>query len=321
MKKKLISLIAGLSIALGISTSATSKNIIYEEKRIEQYKQFYKEYNDPDYKIKPSGTKVRVVNNEIKTEEIIEIMYGNNLYDNTRDRYSRFFDAYLPKIDKNFVNYKGHDSSLYFIPFKDFGEETEILPLESLDKEKLPQVVKDVLTLPKDMQEQILSIVRYHHDNDFWIMFYPGVEGETVKKIYNHLKELDEARDEKNNLEGLIQPITTTENQLLPLDPFFMPIVFVDENDDGKADYMVELYCTNGTWFDPKSEKKYITLTKWFELEQTNEKIGPKKHDKPSKVIIDFDTGKEYEEQGYDIEFYDENHDGNFERYELIKKK
>jgi len=319
MKKKLISLVASLSIAFGLTTSAISKD--YESERVAQYKQFYKEYHDRDYKIKNTGTKVRIVNNEIKTEEIIEIMYGNNIYDNTRDRYSRFFDAYLPKIDKELLNYKGPDSSWYFVPFKDFGEEKEVLPLENLDNEKLPQVVKDVLTLPENLQKEILSVVRYHHDNDVWIMFYPSVEGETVKKIYNHLKSLDETRDlKKKDIEGKIQPIIPTENQLLPLDPFFPPIVFIDENNDNKADFMVELYCTNGTWFDPKADIKYITLTKWFELEQTNEKIGPKKHDKPSKIILDFDAGKDDEEKGYDIEFYDENHDGYFENYKLIKK-
>lgn len=320
MKKKLVSLVASLSIALGLTTSAISKD--YESERVAQYRQFYKEYNDKDYKIKNSGTRVRSVDKEIKTEEVIEILYGNNLHDNTRDRYSRFFDSCMPKIDKQMFNYKGPDSSWYFVPFKELYEEREALPLESLEKEKVPQVVKDVLTLPKDLQKEILSIVRYHHDNDFWIMFYPGAEGETVRKIYDHLKSLDEARDLKQKgLEGQIQPIIPTENQLLPLDPFFLPIVFVDENDDGKADYMVELYCTNGTWFDSEADIKYITLTRWFELEQSDEKIGPKKHDKPFKITLDFDIGKDYEEDGYDINFYDENHDGYFERYELIKKK
>lgn len=321
MKKKLVSLVASLSIALGLTTSAISKD--YEAERVAQYRQFYKEYNDKDYKIKHTGTRVRSVDKEIRIEELIEIMYGNNIYDNTRERYSRFFGSYQPKIDKQMFNYKGPESSWYFIPFKDLYEEKEALPLEILDKEKLPQVLKDVLTLPKDLQENILSLVHYHHDNDFWIMFYPGVEEQIVRKIYDHLKSLDEARDVKQkDFEGQIQPVIPTENQLLPLDPFFPPVVLVDENNDGKADYLVELYCIDGSWFNSKAETRYINLLQWFELKQNPSKDESlRKYDKPFKIMIDFDRGKDYEEESYDIEFYDENHDGNFERYELIKKK
>ncbi len=321
MKKKFVSLAASLSIALGLTTSALSKDS-YEEQRVSQYKQFYKEYHDPDYKIKHTGTRVRSVDKEIKIEEVIEIMYGNNLYDNTRERYSRFFDSYQPKIDKQMFNYKGPDSSWYFIPFKEMYDEKEALPLESIEKEKVPQAVKDILTLPKDLQKEILSIVRYHHDNDVWVMFYPGAEEETVRKIYDKLKNMDESRDLKQkDFEGQIQPIIPTENQLLPLDPFFPPVVLVDGDNDGKADYMVELYCTDGNWFNPKADVRYITLTQWFELDKDSPTGREKKYDKPFKIMMDFDLGKEYEEEGYDINFYDENHDGNFENYEIIKKK
>lgn len=319
MKKKLISLVAGLSIAFGLTTSVISKD--YESERVAQYKQFYKEYNDQDYKIKILGTRTSIKNKETITEDIIEIMYGNNLYDNTRGKYSILFNAYFPKtVDEK--NGESHNISWYFSSLNEMLERNEEVPLEKIDDKKLPQAVKDALTLPKDLQKEITCIAHYPVDNDSWIMFYPGTEKETVKKVYELLKSLDEARDSKQEgVEGKLQPIIPTENQLLPLDPFFPSVRYIDEDKDGKLDYVVELYCTNGSWFNSKAEIKYIDLTQWFEIDQNSETGMARKYDKPFKITIDFDIGKEYEKEGFDISFYDENHDGNFEKYKLIEKK
>ncbi|MBM3199999.1 hypothetical protein FJZ53_03595 [Candidatus Woesearchaeota archaeon] len=323
MKKKLTSIIASLSLALGITSTALTRDINYEEQRAEQYKQFYKEYHDPDYKIKISGTRMASSDKGVKLEDVVEIIYGNNLHDNLRDKYTMQFDAYFPKINRNNANYKGPDSAWYYTQFKGFDEEREMKPLESLDKDKMPQVLEDIMALPRSLQEEILCVAHYKIDNDAWIMFYPGTEEKIVRKIYDALKRIDEARDlAKEGVECKMQPVTPTENQLLPFDPFFPNVVFVDENNDGKADYLVELYCIDGSWFNPKAEKRYINLLQWFELKPNyKEGEGYRLYDKPFKITIDFDRGKDYEQEGFDIEFYDENHDGIFESYKIIIPK
>lgn len=320
MKKKLISLVASLSLAFSLST-AFSKDASWEEKRVEQYRQFYKEYHDKDYKIKKSGVRMWTEDGKPKTKDLIDLVYGNNIYDNTRSKFTYMYDSYMPYISRQHTGYKGPDSSWYFMPYKDFTENREAFPLESLDRESLPQVMKDILTLPEDLQKQVFCVNYYSIDGDSWIMFTGDVETETINKIYGHLSKIANERNSKTKEpEGQIQPIIPTENQLLPLDIFFPPVRYVDENNDGVLDYVVELYSTNGSWFDPNAEVKYITLTQWFELEQSGERKGLRKHEKPFKITIDFDLGKDYEQEGFDIIFYDKDHDTYFENYELIKK-
>lgn len=310
MKRRLISIIASLSIALGLSTSAFSNGLNYEEQRTEQYKKFYKEYCDKDYKVRKAGEFTKTVDGERKTFEHLEIMYGNNLHDNTRPRFYKVFDSYFSEKDKN------GNLAWYFMPYTLFIKDGKKIPLENVDKENLPQAIKDILTLPEDMQKKVSSIAHYLIDGDVWIMLPSDTEEGTARKIFNHLKKLDEERDAKQeDYKGQIQPIIPTENQFLPFDPFFPPVIFVDENRDGKWEYAFELYCIDGSWFDRNAKKKHINLTQWFELNQKGPDDRSRKYDKPFKIMIDFDK-----QEGFDIEFYDKNHDGHFEGYKIIKE-
>lgn len=322
MKNKLLNLIASLSLTFGLATSALPKNLDYEKQRVEQYRQFYKEYHDKDYRIKKIGIRIEMRDGESKISDLLDIEHGNNLYDNKRQRFSMEFDAYLTKIDKEYHNYTGPDSDWYFTPYTIMGKSDIALPLESLDKENLPQVMKDILALPKDLQKKIMCVVHYRIDGDSWIMI-PSEEGQsTVHELYNHLNKLDETRDaQQKDYEGQIQPIIPKENQFLPLDIFFPPVRYVDEDGDGKFDYVVELYSINGSWFNSQAEIRYIDLTQWFEVDQESPTGMARKYDKPFKITMDFDIDKDYEEEGYDISFFDEDHDGYFERYQLIEKK
>lgn len=320
MKKKLVSLIASLSLALGLSTSAISKD--YEQERVEQYRQFYKEYHNKNYEIKKVGERIETVDGEFKAYDLLEITYGKNIYDNLRTRFSKDYDFYLNKIDKKFFNYEGPDSSWYFLPYDPedpMRVSRKVVPLKGLDEKSLPQVMKDILTLPEDIQKQISGIMHYSIDGDCRIMLPFDKEGKLVREVYDYLNKTDKKRDaEQKNTGGMIQPVIPTDNQMLPLDLFFPPVVYIDENKDGKADYVVELYSIDDSWFDPNAEVKRINLLKWFELRQDcKEDERLRMHDKPFKIMIDFDYGQE----GFDIEFFDENHDGFFERYEIIRKK
>jgi len=300
MKKKVVTT---LSLLLALGVTAPAKNLSYEEERVQQYKQFYNEYQDKDYKIRKS-----------ETHELIDIIHGHNIHDNIRKEFSELFDMYLPQINKEYFNYKGADASWYFTPYKSKYESKEAIALEELAEEALPQVMKDILKLPEDLQKKIMSILYYPVDGDSWIIFKIDTEESVIKNILENLKNIDEQNDKNKIYDDNIKPIMPTENQLLPYNLFFPPIRYVDTDGDGEYDYTIELYCTDGTWFDPELEKANYTVMEWYEV-----KDFIKKYDKPSRITIDFDIGKEYEHQGFDIEFYDKDLDGYFENYEIKK--
>ncbi len=301
------------------------------QEKIDQYKKFKSKYEDKDFRLK--GTPVDRTEQRGDTAWSYSFMVYHIVYGITEDNF-REYNQYSKQTTRN-PFFSGQVSSAvcrsgFFIEQRrKSNSPPKIVCLDDTDPSY--PIALLINTLSKKEKEHVVTIYEFEDgDIDIRFSFEKGSDKEFIEDIFEKLKAADERNDARIP-EAKMHPIIPTDNQRVTS-------VFLDEDQDGEAEYVLLPYCINGSYFDRDPDNnafqvglKYKLVTKKdlagktvAEKKELEGRLGFWMWDRPSEILASFS-----ENPGPDIVFYDigkvinsvvvdERPDGQFDRYEFL---